>query len=79
VYGGFNTGIVSALAGGLKYGVNFAYKLKDSKYIMLHFSLSPRKIDDDWGSIGDTDYEFETLYNPNEKIKGFNLGLSYSF
>jgi len=78
-YGGFNTGIVSGMAGGFKYGVNFAYKLKDNKYIMLHFSLSPRKIDDEWGSIGDTDYEFNNLYSVNEKIRGFNLGLGYTF
>jgi len=78
-YGGFNTGIVSALAGGFKYGVNFAYKFKDKKCIMLHFSLSPRTIKDDWGSIGDTDYKFNTLYSPKETIHGFNLGLGYSF
>lgn len=78
-YGGMNTGIVSSLAGGFKYGVNFAYKFIDKKYIMLHLSLSPRKINDDWGSIGDTDYEFKTLYSPKERINGFNLGLSYSF
>jgi serine protease Do len=79
LYGGMNTGIVSSLAGGFKYGVNFAYMFKEKKYLMLHLSLSPRKINDDWGSIGDTDYEFKTLYSPKEKINGFNLGLSYSF
>jgi serine protease Do len=78
-YGGLNTGIVSALAGGFKYGVNLAYKFKDNKYVMLHFSLSPRKISDEWGSIGDTDYKYRLLYNPHEIIKGFNLGLCYSF
>jgi S1-C subfamily serine protease len=78
-YGGFNTGFVSALAGGLKYGVNFAYKLKDNKYIMLHFSLSPRKINDEWGSLDDTEYGYNALYGHNKVIKGFNLGLSYSF
>jgi serine protease Do len=80
IYGGMNTGIVSSLAGGFKYGVNFAYKMKNDRFLMLNFSLSPRYINDSWGSIGgDENYEFDHLYDADTEIKGLNIGIGYAF
>ncbi|MDD3078242.1 MAG: serine protease [Paludibacter sp.] len=76
-YGGMNTGIVSSMTGGFKYGVNLAYKFKNKKYIMLSLSFNPRKVNDSWGDLNDNEYDY--IYEPDAKIKGLNVGLSYAY